>query len=69
MNNKILIYFHGSDVILGSEDKRPNTITKDGPIALNAQGIPRILRAVIQEPWKKTKICIYCKSQYHTFLL
>ena len=30
-------------------------MTKDAPIALMAQGIPRILKAVSQEPWTTTK--------------
>lgn len=64
MNNKTPIYLNGSEGISGSKDQRPNnTKTKGAPIALTAQEIPRVSRAVTQEPWMKTKVCIYCKSQ------
>lgn len=38
------------DVMSGTEDNRPNG-TKDAPVALRAQRIPRVLGAVSQEPW------------------
>lgn len=38
--------FFGSETISGMEDKRPNIIVKDTPIALIAQKIPRVLEAV-----------------------
>ena len=40
MNNKNPFYLYGPEE---SEDKRPNIITKDAPIALIDQKIPRVL--------------------------
>ena len=40
---KITFHFYGSEAISGTEDKRPNSIiTKDAPIALPDQEIPRL---------------------------
>lgn len=64
----IRILPYGSEAILRPESKRPN-ITKDAPIALLAQRIPRVWGTVSQEPGMKTKIHIYCKSQYHMSVL
>ena len=44
-----------------TQDKRPNFVTKDGPNALIFQEILRVLGAMSQELWMKTKnidICI-----------
>lgn len=54
MNIKTQFHFYGSEVCLITENKRPNT-TKDAPIALIAQEIPRVLRNVSQELGMKTK--------------
>ena len=35
----------------GTEDQKSNILTKDAPIALIIQKIPRALGAVSQEPW------------------
>ena len=35
-------YLYGSKAVLGTEDKRPNMITKDAPIALITQEIPKV---------------------------
>lgn len=48
-------HFYDFDVILGTEDKGQNIITKDALIALMAQEIPGVLRAVSQEPETNTK--------------
>jgi len=48
---------HGEETISGTEDKIPN-ITKDDPIAQVTWEIPRILGALRQELWMKTKIQI-----------
>lgn len=45
---------YGSEAPSGTEDKRPNIILKDAPIALITQGIP-VWGAVSQELWMKTK--------------
>ena len=42
-------HLYDSKAISGTEDKRPNIITKDAPIALIAQEIPRVWGAVSQE--------------------
>ena len=56
MNNKILLfYLYGSEAFSGTEDKRPNRITKYTPIALIAQKIPRIWGAVSQEHGQRQK--------------
>lgn len=44
-NNKIPISPHGSEGFLGTEDKRPNNVMKDGILALIVQEIPRCLGA------------------------
>ena len=36
-------HFYGSGVISGTEGERANIVTKDSPIALIAQEIPRVL--------------------------
>ena len=51
-------HFYGSEVISGTEGKRPNIITKDALITLITQEIPRIWGPVSQEEWTKTK-CIW----------
>lgn len=44
-----------SEAILRTEDNRPNVITKDAPIALITQEIPRVLEAVSPEQQIKSK--------------
>ena len=36
-------HLYGSEVIIGTEEKRPTIITKDAPLALINQEIPRVL--------------------------
>ena len=48
-------HLYDFEAILGTEDKRPKIITKDAPIALITQKIPRVLGALSQKPWMKTK--------------
>ena len=48
-------HFYSSEVISGTEEKRPSIIAKDVPIAFIAQEIPRVLGAVSQEAWIRTK--------------
>ena len=46
-------HLHGSEAFSGTEDKRPNILTKDVPIPLTIQEIPRVLGAVSLEPqWR-----------------
>lgn len=42
-------------MILETEDKKPNIITKNAPIALITQEIPRVLGAMSQKAQMKTK--------------
>ena len=42
-------------LVSGTEDRRSNILTKDVPIALIAQEVPRIWRSVSQEPGMMTK--------------
>ena len=44
-----------SEVFSGTEDERPNIMTKDAFIAATAQEIPRLWGAVSQEPWTVAK--------------
>lgn len=55
MNNKTPFHLYGSEAILGAEGKRPN-VTKDTPIALTAQEMPRVWGAVSLEPWTEDQI-------------
>ena len=56
MNNKTpIISPCGSESVSETEGKRPNTMIKDSSIALITQEIPKILGAVSQKPWRKTK--------------
>ena len=48
-------HHQGSEVISATEDDRPNVLTKDAPIALITQEIPRVLRAASQKLWTETK--------------
>lgn len=41
--------------ISGTEDKKPNIMTKDGPVSFIIKEIPRVLETVSQELWIKTK--------------
>lgn len=49
-----LCHLFGPEMFLVIEDEKPN-ITKDVPIALIDQEIPRVWGAMSQELWKKTK--------------
>lgn len=42
-------------MILGTEEKRPNIMTKDVLFVLTVQEIPRVWGARSQELWTKTK--------------
>lgn len=42
MDSKTLFHFSGSEVISGTEDKRPNIITKDVHTVLISQDISRV---------------------------
>lgn len=57
---------NGFQRILGTEDKRPNIITKDAPIVLITQEITRVWGSCEPKTWKKTKKYIYFKSWYHS---
>ena len=55
ISNKTLSNLYGSEVISGTENKRPSVMTKDAPLALIAQKIPRVLGAMSQELWTRAK--------------
>ena len=55
-------HLYDPETFSGTESKRPN-ITKDAPIALISQEIPRVCIFVIQEVWVKTKY-IYKMTKY-----
>lgn len=48
-------HLYANETNSGSEDKRPNPMTKDALIALITQEIPRFGGAMSQEPWIKIK--------------
>jgi len=48
-------HLYGSKVFSATVDKRSNIIIKDTPIVLATQEIPRLLGAVSQELWVKSK--------------
>ena len=54
-DDKTPIYLYGSEAISKTEDKRPNILAKDAPIALMTQEIATVVEAVNQELWMKTK--------------
>ena len=56
MNNKTPIHFYGPEGISETEDKRPNVMIKDAPIALIFQEIPKALRAVDEDQNYKRNI-------------
>lgn len=65
MYNKTPISLLCSKAISGTKDERPNIITKDVPIRLSPEEVPRVLGTVIQKPRQKTKIYTCYKLQYH----
>ena len=56
---------YGSEMILGTQNRRPNIITKDAPITLITREIPKVWWAVSQALWMKTK---YIWKVYFGFL-
>lgn len=48
-------HLYANETNSGSEDKRPNPMTKDALIALITQEIPRFGGAMSQKPWIKIK--------------
>lgn len=42
--------------LAGTENKRPSIITRDAPVGLITQEIPKVLGAVSQKLWAKAKI-------------
>ena len=55
MKKRHLFQLYGSEVSSGTEDKRPNIITKNVPIAPIVPKIPGILEVLSQELWMKHK--------------
>ena len=49
MDSKTPFHLSGSEVISGTEDKRPNIITKDVPIPLIAQEMSRVWGTVDED--------------------
>lgn len=64
---RYLFHLYGSEAFSGTEDKRPNMITKYTPIALIAQESPRIWGAVSQEHGQRQNILkktYFCPSKW-----
>ena len=52
-------YLYGSEAISGTEDKRPNIMTKDVPFVLIAEEIQSVWGLVNQEQWINNNIYIF----------
>lgn len=53
-NNTHTVHIYGFEAFLITEGKRPNIITKD-VLSLVTEEIPRVLGAVSEESWMRTK--------------
>ena len=55
MKTRHSLYFYGSEMISGTEDRRPNIMIKVAANAITVEEILTVMAAVSQDPWMKTK--------------